>query len=415
MIPIRKTDTVKEIETDLRPISLTPTLSKVMEQFVAEWIMSQIRHLVDRKQFGSLAGLSTTHALLSFFHHLYRTIDQPDHCVRVLLLDFSKAFDKIDHHILIKKMDEMAIDPVLIAWVKQFLTGRKQRVKIGKYTSSFESVNGGVPQGTVLGPILFMIMINDLLADWDDRWKYVDDSSVSETLSRYQVSNFQTILEGITQWCARNNMSLNPRKCKEIFVCFWKNNPNFPPMIVDEQPIEVVKSAKLLGLIFQDDLKWNDHVNYIVKKSAKRLYMLRLLKRAHCDTKTLISVYFSCVRPILEYCAQVWHYNIPEYLSKEIERIQSRALKIINPSLSYNESLLDLNVPTLYSRRELLCTRFFRRKVLSQNSPLFELVEPAEHPSYNLRASNKLAPINCRTNRFKNSYIPSSVTLYNKH
>ena len=186
-------------------------------------------------------------------------------------------------------------------------------------------------------------------------------------------------------------------------------------MIVDEQPIEVVKSAKLLSLNFQDDLKWNDHVNYSVKKSAKRLYMLRLLKRAHCDTKTLISVYFSCVRPILEYCAQVWHYNIPEYLSKEIERIQSRALEIIHPLLSYNESLLDLNIPTLYSRRELLCTRFFRRKVLSQNSPLFELVEPAEHPSYNLRASNKLAPINCRTNRFKNSYIPSSVTIYNKH
>ena len=110
-----------------------------------------------------------------------------------------------------------------------------------------------------------MIMINDLLVDWDDRWKYVDDSSVSETLSRNQDSNFQTILEGIMQWCVRNNMSLNPRKCKEILVCFWKNNPNFPPMIVNEQPIEVVKSAKLLGLIFKDDLKWNDHVAYKFK------------------------------------------------------------------------------------------------------------------------------------------------------
>ena len=113
VIPIRKTDKVKEIENDLRPISLTPILSKTLEHFVAEWIMSQIRHLVDRKQFGSLAGLSTTHALLPFFHHLYGTTDQPDQCVRVLLLDFSKAFDKIDHHILIKKMEEMAIDPFL--------------------------------------------------------------------------------------------------------------------------------------------------------------------------------------------------------------------------------------------------------------------------------------------------------------
>ena len=148
-------------------------------------------------------------------------------------------------------MEEIAIDSVLIAWVRNFLTGRKQRVKIGKFVSCFEPVNGCVPQGTVLGPILFMIMIIDLLVDWEDRWKYVDNSSLSETLTRDHQYNLQTTLNGINHWCARNIMSLNPRKCKEILVCFWKNNPDFSPLTIDEQPIELVKSAKLLGVVFR--------------------------------------------------------------------------------------------------------------------------------------------------------------------
>ncbi|CAB4042557.1 Hypothetical predicted protein, partial [Paramuricea clavata] len=106
IISIPKINPVKDIEKDLRPISLTAVLSKTMECFVAKWIMSQIRQLIDLNQFGSLAGLSTTHALLSLVHHLYKVTDQRDQCVRVLLLDFSKAFDRINHNILLTKMKD---------------------------------------------------------------------------------------------------------------------------------------------------------------------------------------------------------------------------------------------------------------------------------------------------------------------
>ena len=415
VIPVPKVNIIKEAEKDLRPISLTAILSKTLEHFVTEWIMKQINHLIDRRQFGALPDLSTTHALVSFFHHLYSLSDVPNQCVRILLLDFSKAFDRINHRLLITKMEGMDIDPILIAWVRNFLTGRKQRVKIGKFVSSLEPVNGGVPQGTVLGPILFIIMINDLLMEYQARWKYVEDSTVTETLTRDQPSSLQATLESINQWCEKNDMRLNTKKCKEVLICFWKHKPDVSPLILNNQPIEVVKSAKLLGLTFNDHLKWNDQVGQIVKKSSKRLYMLRLLKRARADTKTLIHVYVTCIRPVAEYGAQVWHYNIPEYLSAEVERIQLRAMRIIDSSLSYKDALVKYNLPTLLSRRNFLCSSFFNKNIQQQSDIVSELVKYAPSMEYDLRFPNKLVPYKCKTNRFKNSFIPSSIRIFNEN
>ena len=375
--------------------------------------MSQIRQLIDLNQFGSLPGLSTTHALLSLVHHLYKATDQRDQCVRVLLLDFSKAVDLINHNILLRKMRDMAIDPTLIQWARSFLSNRKQRVRIGSSTSCYQQVNGGVPQGTVLSPILFMIMINDLSKDWESRWKYVDDSTLSEMVIVNEESVLQCTLDGINLWCEENDMVLNTRKCKEILICFWKKKPNFQQLTVNDYPVEHVNSAKLLGVMLISDLKWNEHVTYIVKKSSRRLYMLRLLKRGNADKKTLITVHRTCIGPILEYCNQIWHFNIPEYLSNDIERIQRRALKIIHPSLSYNEALVVCNMSTLHLRREQLCQTFFKNKVVPRSSPLSDLVEIAADPGYDLRAGRKFDPIKCITNRFKNSFIPSSVERFN--
>jgi hypothetical protein len=122
----------------------------------------------------------------------------------------------------------------------------------------------------------------------------------------------------IDNWTTRNNMKLNIGKCKEL-VDFAKKKHCFPPLTVDEVNIERVKSARILGLTVQDNMKWNEHIHNILKKASKRLYMLRLLKRSNACIDTLITVYTTIIRPVLEYACQVWHYNIQQYICEDIQ------------------------------------------------------------------------------------------------
>ena len=153
-------------------------------------------------------------------------------------------------------------------------------------------------------------------------------------------------------------MKLNISKCKEL-VDFAKDKQDFSPLIINGIAVERVSSAQVLGLIVQDNINWNEHVINVVKKAGKRLYMLRVLKRANADTNTLITVYTTIIRPVLEYACQVWHFNIEEYLSEDIEQIQRRAFRILLPLMSYREARDFTGIPLLKERRESLCEQFF--------------------------------------------------------
>ena len=157
-----------------------------------------------------------------------------------------------------------------------------------------------------------------------DLVKYVDDSTTWEILSKDSQSDIPSTVSQCENWASANNMKLNASKTKELRVNFSACPPSFPPIVVNNQPVDIVKHVKLLGVTISNDLKWNLHVDVICTKASKRLYALRLLKRSALPDPVLVNVYSTCVRPILEYACEAWHSCLPTYLSDQLESVQRR-------------------------------------------------------------------------------------------
>ena len=182
-----------------------------------------------------------------------------------------------------------------------------------------------------------------------------------------------------------------------MVINFAQNKTVFPPLLIENKAVEKITSTRVLGLILQNDLKWNEHIHYMTAKANRRLYMLRLLKRAHADPDTLVNVYFTIIRPVLEYACVVWNYNIPAYLDNEIEMVQKRAMRIICPFAHYKDALTDLAIQTLAERRAATCKSFFNLIILDKHNLQDYL--PARRNN-NLRNNNNFTNFKCKTNRY---------------
>ncbi len=245
--PLPKASPAVEIRKHLRPISLTPQLSKGLEFHIVRWLWDIFKGKIDDRQFGTVKGSSTTHALVEMLHTCYDKTDASRNFARILLLDYTKAFDLINHHILLDKLESLGTPNILLRWIADFLTQRSQQVKIGQIYSEWATLRGGVPQGTLLGPVLFIVMINDLHFSCTN-FKYVDDTNVLHISNDPQSDILQSAATHASNWSRENNMQINASKTKELRIDFGRKEKSFTPLHINEVEIECVDNAKILGL-----------------------------------------------------------------------------------------------------------------------------------------------------------------------
>ena len=268
----------KESVENYRPISLLPIISKALERCVYQRFYGHVAHLVSERQHGFLRNRSCVTQLLSVLHTIGYDLDRNTQ-TDVLYLDFAKAFDSVDHAILLQKLRSYGVTGPPLCWFEDYLTGRTQRVVVDGVASTWSPVTSGVPQGSILGPLLFVIFINDLpdfTVKGTETALYADDTKLHDTItSTNDCERLQQPLTNLDHWNVQNNIRFNPSKCKVLTISRKKSPITYDYTLGTVKLIRVC-NEKDLGVITSYELSWDLHINSIISKANK---MLGVLKR----------------------------------------------------------------------------------------------------------------------------------------
>jgi len=302
-------------------------------------------------------------------------------------------------------MANLGLPNFMVRWLTSFLCERKQRVKIGQHVSEWAQINAGVPQGTLVGPVSFLLHINDLQACVNSV-KYVDDSSIWEVCAAdAHDSQIQVATNQAADWATRNLMKVNADKTKEMVISFARKRKVLPMVTIGETPIERTGTFMLLGVLLSDNLSWGPHVEYLLNKCAQRLYLLVLLRRAGVKNQDILRIYTSMVRSVLEYACQVWHTSLTKGQADQLESVQRRALRLVYPDLSYREALQVSGMRTLHQRREDICRSFFK-DMMRPTHKLHYLLPDTRPARYTLRNKTRYDHLPCKSKRYEKTLVP---------
>lgn len=353
VIPIYKNKGSDNLPSNYRPISLTCTACKVMEQIIYDAIYEHVKCKISKSQHGFLSGKSTVTQLLETLNDWTSALDQGK-VVDVVYIDVAKAFDTVSHPKLLHKLHTYGISGKLLGWLKAFLSNRSQNVVVDSVQSHPGDVISGIPQGSVLGPLMFLIFINDIphVFRSSNVKLFADDCKIYMAYSRTHGTQskieFQADINRLCAWTASNQLKIAFEKCSVIHLGY--QNPKHV-YYFGNQPIKSVECVRDLGVLVSKDLKFREHINQSIKSAS---IVANLIFRCFSCKKSefLTHMFNTFVRPKLEYASSVWNPSYRRDIDN-IEKVQRRFTKRIPGlrNLSYSERLKKLKIIPLEMRR----------------------------------------------------------------
>jgi len=321
------------IFSNYRPISVLPVFAKVIERimFTRTYSFLDSQNILSDNQFGFRKGLSTEMALITAIDYITDSLDKKSHTAGVFL-DLSKAFDTVNHNILLSKLSHYGIRGSALHWFKSYLSGRTQGVKYNDVLSSQRAIDIGVPQGSILGPLLFIIYINDLpnvvpklksVIFADDTTLFLSGKDLSEI-----ECELNSELKKLSQWFESNKLSINIKKTHYMLFSLHKNLPSrLIDVKINGTSIERVANTKFLGVYIDEYLNWVPHINHVCKKLRKSVGILKKVKTL-LNEKSMATLYYSLLYPYLTYCHLIWGNAASTHLNR-ITILQKKAIRLI--------------------------------------------------------------------------------------
>ncbi|CAB4033092.1 Hypothetical predicted protein, partial [Paramuricea clavata] len=423
IVPLLKKAPAEKVE-NYRAISLLSLVSKLLERCILNKIIDHIASNLSNLQFGFLKGRSTTSQLLSVYHKIQEAMDagiQTD----MVFLDFSKAFDSVNHHKLIFKLKLFGITGKLHDWLKDYLSNRSQQTTVLGATSMPLPVLSGVPQGSILGPILFLIYINDIVevVHRDSGMAlYADDSKCFRVIKSLNDSLLlQSDLDNLSSWSKSWNMDFNETKC--AIVSFTrKHHPIIQSYSLNGSELRKVNEQKDLGILTTSSMEWSSHVATVCSKANRTLGYIRRCSAEIGSLNARRTLYTSLVRSLFSYGSQLWAPQKIKYINM-MERVQRRATKFLlklpfRTKVSYQTRLLKLGLLPLTYWLEILDLVFYFRtlkgEIFLDNNGLVQIKQQIRISRHNNPQSGVLAEIpRAKTVSFQNSFFVRTSRIWN--